>query len=57
MLDTITYSGAVTAAPMDNADTHYFGPGTSQVSFRWKMNSSRVPETSLGVAIGFKSAQ
>jgi chitodextrinase len=58
VLDTITYGGEVDDDSMDNADgyAHYFSTGTSQVSFRWKMNSSRLPETSLGVAIGFKSA-
>ena len=58
VLDTITYGGEIDDDSMDNADgyAHYVGPTTSPVSFRWKMNSSKVPETSLGVAIAFKRA-
>lgn len=58
VLDTITYGGEVDRDSMDNADgyAHYLGGGTSPVSFRWKMNSSEIPETSLGVAIAFRSA-
>ena len=56
--DTVTYGGEIDRDSMDNADgyAHYFSSSTAPVSFSWKMNSNDLPETSLGVAIGFISA-
>jgi hypothetical protein len=56
--DTVTYGGEIDRDSMDNADGygHYFSSSTAPVSFSWKMNSNDLPETSLGVAIGFISA-
>jgi hypothetical protein len=58
VFDTVTYGGEIDRDSMDNADgyAHYFSSSTAPVSFSWKMNSNDLPETSLGVAIGFISA-
>jgi hypothetical protein len=57
-LDTITYGGEVDRDNFDNADgyAHYYSSSTSSVSFGWQMHSSELPETSLAMAVGFKSA-
>ena len=57
VFDTITYGGEIDRDSMDNADgyAHYFSSSAAPVSFGWKMASSELPETSIAIAVAFKS--